>query len=261
MKLGRRSVEHLWSSVRSLITRSPRILLVGAVLGLILIGAMSVRPAVPEARLPAGYRLNALIDRQNQENAQRRAELQELLQALSEKRQKGQDARSTQNEEVEALVRVGAEAGLERVEGSGVVVTLSDGKVPKGGGESANLNNYVIHSADVQAVVNALWGARAQAITVNDQRLVASSSVICVGNTLLVNGTVHAPPYVVKAIGVDRGAYESDSGVRSFMEAVQKYGLGYRVTTHDSLQLEGFDGVTAMRYAQVGYTSSVVTSK
>ena len=40
-----------------------------------------------------------------------------------------------------------------------------------------------------------------EAIAVNDERVVGTSSVLCVGNTLLINGTVHSPPYRVSAIG------------------------------------------------------------
>jgi uncharacterized protein YlxW (UPF0749 family) len=59
---------------------------------------------------------------------------------------------------------------------------------------TGNLNDLVIHSQDVQAVVNGLWKAGAEAVAINGQRLVSTSAVLCVGNTLLLNGTVHSPP-------------------------------------------------------------------
>ncbi len=56
-------------------------------------------------------------------------------------------------------------------------------------------DDLVVHQQDVQAVVNALWAGGADAVQVMDQRLLSTSAVRCVGNTLLLNGRVYSPPY------------------------------------------------------------------
>ena len=144
-------------------------------------------------------------------------------------------------------------AGLTAVHGPGVEVTLND--APH---ESANLtgvdpDNLVIHQQDVQAVVNALWHGGAEAIMVMDQRLIATSAVKCVGNTLLLQGRVYSPPYRITAIG-DRArlehALDTDQGVQLIQDLARVYGLGYAVSAHAALDIPGFTGSIALPSAQ-----------
>ena len=46
-------------------------------------------------------------------------------------------------------------------------------------------------------MVNALWQGGAQGIKVMDQRLISTSAVRCVGNTLILQGRVYSPPYKI----------------------------------------------------------------
>jgi len=96
---------------------------------------------------------------------------------------------------------------------------------------SGNLNDLVIHSQDVQAVVNALWRAGAEAVAINGQRLVGTSAVLCVGNTLLLNGTVHSPPYEIAAIGAGRDKFEDDRLVRRLHDDADAFGLRFSIRT------------------------------
>ncbi len=156
------------------------------------------------------------------------------------------DARRQEN----ALAPV---VGMTAVHGPGVEVTLND--APH---ESANLNgvdpdNLVIHQQDVQAVVNALWRGGAEAIMVMDQRLISTSAVKCVGNTLLLQGRVYSPPYRISAIGDPSGlehALEADQGVQLIQDLARVYGLGYAVTSRPSIAMPGFTGSIALPDAQ-----------
>jgi uncharacterized protein YlxW (UPF0749 family) len=89
-------------------------------------------------------------------------------------------------------------AGFWPVTGPGVEVTLGDSlQIPTG----KDPNNYIIHDYDLRVVVNALWAGGAEAISINGQRLISTSSIRCAGNTILVNYTRLASPYKIKAIG------------------------------------------------------------
>ena len=72
-----------------------------------------------------------------------------------------------------------------------------DGSLPV----NARPDDLVIHQSDVQAVVNAVWAAAADGVAIMDQRLIATSAVRCVGNTLLLQGRTYSPPFVITAIG------------------------------------------------------------
>ncbi len=86
----------------------------------------------------------------------------------------------------------------------------------------------------MQAVVNALWAGGAEAMTLMGERVVSTSAVRCVGNTLILHGRVYSPPFVVTAVGDSEGMREAldlEPGVQLFLDYADRYGLGYAVTS------------------------------
>lgn len=154
------------------------------------------------------------------------------------------------------------EAGLDPVHGPGLVVTLTDaqrdanGRFPR----DASPDDLVVHQQDIQAVLNALWGAGAEAIQMQDQRLVATSAPRCVGNTLLLNGRTYSPPYTIAAIG-DAAAMQAALAaaplVTLYKQYVVRFGLGYDEAVKPDLQITGYTEPVRMHYARpagpVGY--------
>ncbi len=90
-------------------------------------------------------------------------------------------------------------AGLIAVEGPGIIVTIDDSKRVGKLGENPNL--YLIHDDDILKVINELWAAGAEVMSINDQRIITNSEIRCAGPTLSVNNTRYAPPYEIKVIG------------------------------------------------------------
>ena len=153
-------------------------------------------------------------------------------------------------------------AGLDPVSGPGLVVTLTDaqrdaqGRFPR----DASPDDLVVHQQDIQAVLNALWSAGAEAIQVQDQRIIGTSAVRCVGNTLLLNGRTYSPPYTIAAIGdadAMRAALADAPLVRLYRQYVMRFGLGYREQAKPDVQVVGHTDPLRMRYARpvgpVGY--------
>ena len=97
------------------------------------------------------------------------------------------------------------DAGTRPLKGTAITVTLNDAppnataKLP--GYPEPQPDYLVIHQQDLQAVVNALWQGGATGIKVMDQRLISTSAVRCVGNTLILQGRVYSPPYKITAVG------------------------------------------------------------
>ena len=141
-------------------------------------------------------------------------------------------------------------AGLVAVTGPGLTVRLDD--APRRDGQppaSDNPDDLVVHQQDVQAVVNALWAGGAEAMTLMGQRVVSTSAVRCVGNTVILHGRVYGPPFAVAAVGDTAGmkrALEAEPGVRYFRTFVDRFGLGYRVRAAADLRLPAFDGSLAL---------------
>ena len=136
--------------------------------------------------------------------------------------------------------------GLSEVSGPGLRVTLTDapgsalGTVP-----GAEPDDLVVHQQDLEAYINALWAGGAEAMMLQDQRVVNGSAFRCAGNTLLLEGRVYSPPFVVTVIGpVDEmtAALDASPGVGIYREWVDHVGLGEQVETLETTTLPGFVG-------------------
>jgi len=149
-----------------------------------------------------------------------------------------------------------AAAGLTALHGPGVTVRLDDaprrpdGTRPAG----ASVDDLVVHQQDVQAAVNALWAGGAEAMMIMEVRIIATSAVRCVGNTLLLDGRVYSPPFVITAIGDParlQHALDESPGVRLFRGAAADYGLGYEVKVEGDVTVPAYEGSLALPGAKV----------
>jgi uncharacterized protein YlxW (UPF0749 family) len=148
-----------------------------------------------------------------------------------------------------------SDAGLDALHGPGLVVTLNDaqrdaeGRFPG----DASADDLVVHQQDIEAVLNALWSAGAEAIQMQDQRIIATSAPLCVGNTLLLNGRTYSPPYAVTAIGdvpAMQAALAGSPMVALYKRYVLRFGLGYTEETKSDVEVVGHPAAVRMRYAK-----------
>jgi len=133
-------------------------------------------------------------------------------------------------------------AGTMAVAGPALTVSLDDAPA---GSRSANPDDLVVHQQDVQAVVNALWVGGAEAMTLMGQRVISTSAVRCVGNTVVLHGQVYGPPFIVTAVGdreAMRAALVREPGIALFRRYVDAFGLGYTVTAQDDARLPAYNG-------------------
>jgi uncharacterized protein YlxW (UPF0749 family) len=153
-------------------------------------------------------------------------------------------------------------AGLDPVHGPGLVVTLTDARRDANGRfpRDASPDDLVVHQQDVQGVLNALWSAGAEAIQMQDQRLIATSAPRCVGNTLLLNGRTYSPPYVVTAIGdpeAMQAGLDEAALVTLYRQYVVRFGLGYNEEVRSDMEVVGHSDPVRMSFATpagpVGY--------
>lgn len=146
-------------------------------------------------------------------------------------------------------------AGLVPVEGPGLSVSMSDAPRDADGNYPAGVDpdDLVVHQQDVQSVVNALWAGGAEAMMIMDQRVLTTSAVRCIGNTLLLQGRTYSPPFVVTAIGnaeTMSAALDVEPGVQLLLQYVDKFALGYEVTVLESVELPAYDGPVRLASAR-----------
>jgi uncharacterized protein YlxW (UPF0749 family) len=165
----------------------------------------------------------------------------------------GASAGSAELQKLQAsIASVEMASGATSLSGPGLIVQLSD--APPNDQSSSNQSDSRIQDADLQEVVNALWNAGAEAISINGQRLVATSAIRNAGNTVLVNFRVLTSPYEVDAIGDSpamQSAFLGSDIARRFKTWEQVYGLGFSVEQASTLEVPAYSGSVHFRYAQI----------
>lgn len=138
------------------------------------------------------------------------------------------------------LERVRMAAGLVEGIGKGIVVTLDDSNVPRQPGEDPNL--FLVHDEDLLKVTNELFAAGAEAVSINGQRIVATSDIRCAGPTILVNSVKLAPPFTIHAIG-DPHVLESSLKMRGgVIESLQFFGIQVSIKKQDDVKMPAYTG-------------------
>lgn len=148
-------------------------------------------------------------------------------------------------------------AGFEAVRGPAVTVVLEDApaEVIRAAveAEEVSADQLVVHQQDIQAVVNALWSGGAEAMTLQDQRVIATTGIKCVGNTVVLHGVPYAPPYVITAVGRPAellAALETSEYIAGYRTYADAYDLGYEVSTTADEVLPAYAGTTELVHAR-----------
>ncbi len=231
------------------VRRSVGLLVVLALAGLLF--TTSIRQAQGESLRTDGVDNVALHDAEQarlERAAQRVADLTSGITGLTEEAAAG-------NSEVLDLraeaSRLAGPAGYLAVEGPTYVVSLDD--APSGvARDGLRPDELVVHQQDVQAVVNALWAGGAEAMTLMDQRVVSTTAVRCVGNTLLLHDRLYSPPYEIVALGDPdalQAALDRSPEVALYREYVSRVGLGWKAGVGGVRTLPAFTDTSRLRYA------------
>jgi uncharacterized protein YlxW (UPF0749 family) len=246
----RRAAHDAGRTVRRSRSGGVLVVLVAVLLG-ILTAAAAQQLRAPQEGVAAA---RALLEEEIGERSGAAADLQARSAELSAEIEELQRATlATQDPGVLNQLRLdGMATGATPVTGPGFVVTLTDG----GGGLSADETdpNSRVRDSDIQNVVNALWAAGAEAISVDDQRLTALSAIRNAGDAVLVDLVpLPGPTYTIRAIG-DPQAMQTEyarSGTPSVLQLLaSRYGIESTAQTEDDLSLPGV-GTQTPRHAQV----------
>ncbi len=152
------------------------------------------------------------------------------------------DSSDLQNE----LKKLNALIGTTDVQGKGIVITIADNnKVTNENiGLLDDISFYLIHDRDLLRLVNELKNAGAEAISINDERIINTTSITCDGNVVLINGKKMSSPFVIKAIGSQEailGAIERPGGL--LRNELYKYGLVSSIEKQDKILIYKYNGV------------------
>lgn len=99
------------------------------------------------------------------------------------------------------VAAAGTAVGATAVRGPGVVVLLEDATAGVDAAPGEDVDPERVNARDIQLVVNGLWAAGAEAVSVNGHRLTSMSAIRYAGEAVVVDFRSLAPPYEIRAIG------------------------------------------------------------
>jgi uncharacterized protein YlxW (UPF0749 family) len=185
--------------------------------------------------------------RQNADLTRQVTELRAQVDALTDAENAGAGSDLPQQ-----LERQEATAGLSAVSGPAVSVTLDDAPSSVAA-DGVDADLLVVHQQDIQAVVNALWSGGAEAMTIQGQRVISTTGIKCVGNTVVLHGVPYAPPYVIRALGDQNrleNALVSSAPVDVYRQYVAAYGLVYREDHEAAATFPPHEGSLDLQHAR-----------
>lgn len=142
-------------------------------------------------------------------------------------------------------------AGLAPMVGDGVTIHFDDAKQKPA--NAKDVEKAICHATDLTDILNTAWRGGAQAIAINAERIVGTSSVYCVGSTIMVNGTLMSPPFQIVAVGKQDqllGAFQDPAQLRDIKQRSEVFGLGFRVSRATGLRVPEYSGALNVRVAQ-----------
>jgi uncharacterized protein YlxW (UPF0749 family) len=151
------------------------------------------------------------------------------------------------------------QAGMTAVQGPGVTVTLNDAPPEIRDSVDIDVSQLIVHQQDIQAVVNALWAGGAEAISIQNRRLISTTGIKCVGNSVILDGVPYSPPYVIKAVGDPVGlvlALGASDYLNLYLAAVEVYQLGWNLESSNELVVPAYADNVELRYARAAGTDN-----
>lgn len=146
----------------------------------------------------------------------------------------------------EELKKLNSLLGYTTLEGPGLVITVQDGDKTTVKG---NISDYVVHDLDLIEIVGLLKNAGAEAISINDERIVSNTAITCAGNIVKINGKKIGSPFVINAIGLPERLYGTVTVTNNLLKRMELQGVKVNIEKKDKLKIEKYMGVHAFNYA------------
>ncbi len=148
------------------------------------------------------------------------------------------------------MTRLKMAAGLLPLTGKGVRIILSDSDKKLKDYEDPVF--YVVHYDQLELLVNELWAAGAEAISVNKNRIGTTSGFSCAGTTILIDTKRLAPPFIIEAIGDSTNLKNALMMPGGFVEQqILSFNLKFSIQPVDDLILPAYKGSISFEHARV----------
>lgn len=141
--------------------------------------------------------------------------------------------------------------GLTEVSGQGVIITLDENRQVNPD-EVLNISGYLVHEEDLLYIVNELFNSGADAVAINDQRIVNTTSIICDGNIIRINGKMVGVPIAIKAVGFPERMEYALSRPGGYLQKMANDGVVVYTERSESITVPKYEGVYSYEYLARG---------
>lgn len=191
--------------------------------------------------------LRAQVLRYKERYENKYKDLEKVQKELEKERQSSTENNESLTQKEEAIRNGNKMIGFTEVSGPGVIITLADSK--KDASAALDANKLLVHDVDVLSVINELKNAGAEAISINGQRIVPTSGIICGGNIIDINGEKVGAPFEIKAIGLpEQLAALSRPG--GYIELMRSATVEADLKKSNNITIPKYTGVISYKYAQ-----------
>lgn len=141
--------------------------------------------------------------------------------------------------------------GLTEVSGQGIIIRLDEDREVDSE-EVLNINGYLVHEEDLLYIVNELFNSGADAVSINDQRIVSTTSIVCDGNIIRINGKMVGVPITIKAIGYPERMDPALSRPGGYLQLMANEGVVVTVERSENITIPKYEGVYSYEYLTRG---------
>lgn len=140
--------------------------------------------------------------------------------------------------------------GFTNLEGKGIELTVKDD--PNATRETISaiddISNHIVHEGDLRRIVNELKNAGAEAISINEQRIVSTTAITCIGNVIKINDEKISSPFVIKAIGFPERLESALNRGGGYLERLNEDGIVTSIKKLDNVRITKYTGVISSKY-------------
>ena len=183
--------------------------------------------------------------KEKSENAE--TDLEESIKKLEQLRDTSTANGNSSEEKQEELKKYNQILGLTDVTGEGIVLTVTDSVQSS---NAIDMNNLIIHDSDLRSLVNELSNAGAEAISINDERIVSTTAITCAGNVILINGNKVGSPFTIKAIGNQESLYGAITRAGGYTYGLKARSIQVETKKVNNIQISRYTGALTQKYAK-----------
>lgn len=223
--------------------------ILGVMCFLLTLGISVQYRAVKDANKVAGTTVNSELKTELLRWKERYEEVYSALEKIEEKLEEKREIATNNSEKSSKLQKelktLNSLIGTIDVKGKGIVITVADNSnvTNETVGVFDNISNYLIHDKDLLVLVNELKNAGVEAISINDERIINTTSITCDGNVVLINGNKVSSPFVIKAIGSQEAILGAIKRPGGYLEKLEEYGLVTSVENQENITIYKYNGI------------------